>query len=517
MEQVRQTIAPTKGFYGFLIAIWIVVLAVVAVTVYIWFLPEEHRVMDRFAEAEAHRPGEAYRHWRYQAKLETCRPYLSALESGEYEAIFLAMYSLEHYEEEDFRTYRGVSTLKVEPELSNAMELLGILEELFSGGASPERIYLGIDPVKLEQRLAWEEELDWQGTIAALIQEHEEVQWELLLSYPSLAEWQQLSETEQQQALASYGRAMDVLSPLENLLLFYIGGQEWLICNQSNYTGEGVLSDSVSHTMLLNVFCDQNYLVTEDNREEMLEELAEALDIWQYEPPYVKRWTEDTLVFLGDSIFGNYTNSLSVPGVVENYTGARCINCGYGGICLSAGSLETVGVDVVSALCEGQEIAIPEGVPAYSGIRELRQSGAGSGRLVFFLNYGINDYLLGHPVESEDSHAVTTYAGAMRTVIEQLQTAYPGAEIVIMTPGFVNYGDNGTWVTGDMGSVLTVYVEAAMEVAQEYGLPYMNNYADMEAYAEKENVLTADGIHPNERGRFRIGMMVCEVLNHLSQ
>lgn len=515
MEQIRRTTAPAKEWYGFLIAIWIVVLAVVAVTVCVLFLPEKSSVMESYAEADAHRPGEARRHWRYQAKLEACRPYLSALKSGEYEAVFLSMYSLEHYEEEDFGTYRGLTTLKVEPELCNAMELLGVLEELFSGGTSPERIYLGIDPVKLEQHLAWEEELSWQETIAALIQGHEEVQWELLLSYPSLAEWQLLSEAEQQQALASYGRAMDALAPLENLLLFYIGGQEWLICNQSNYTGEGVLNASVTHNMLLNVFCDRNYLVTEDNREEMLEELAESLDVWRTKSPCEKKGEGDTLVFLGDSIIGNYTDSLSVPGVVENYTGARCINCGYGGICLSAGSMEIVGADVVSALCNGNQIAIPEGIPALSGIRELRQSGAVNGRLVFFLNYGINDYLLGHPVESDDRYDMTAYAGAMRTVIEQLQEAYPGAEIVVMTPSFIRYNANGTQATGDMGGILTEYVEAAVDVAQEYGLSYINNYAYMEAYAEKENVLTADGIHPNEKGRFRIGVGVCELLNDI--
>lgn len=514
MEQIRRTTAPAKGSYGFLIAIWIAVLAAAAVTMCVLFLPEKSSVVWGYAEADAHRPGEAYRHQRYQAKLKACLPYLSALKSGEYEAVFLSMYSLEHYEEEDFRTYRGLTTLKVEPELCNAMELLGILEELFSGGTSPERIYLGIDPVKLEQHLRWEEELDWQETIAAFIQEHEEVQWELLLSYPSLAEWQRLSENEQQQAIAGYGRAMDALASLENLLLFYVGGQEWLICNQSNYTGDGILNSSVTLNILLNVFCDRNFLVTEDNREAMLEELAESLDIWRTKSSYVKVGEGDTLVFLGDSVIGNYSDSLSIPGVVENFTGARCINCGYGGISLSAGSFNIVGADVVSALCNGNQIEIPEGKPACSGIREFRQSGAINGRLVFFLNYGINDYLLGHPVESSDSHEVTTYAGAMRTVIEQLQEAYPDAEIVVMTPSFIKYNDNGTWITGDTGGGLAEYVEAAIEVAEEYGLLYMNNYTDMEAYIAKKNVLSADGIHPNERGRFYIGMRICEILNN---
>lgn len=515
LKQIRKTAAPSRLFWNLLIAIWIVTLVSVTAVLYILFPPAEHTLTGAYVEA--HRPAEYWRYLRYQHKLEACQPYMAALADGEYEAAFLAMYSLESFDKEDFQNYRGVAMLKIEPVLDNSLELLGVLEQLLSCDELPERIYLGIDPMKMERHFTWEEELDWQRTIAALVREHEEISWEVLLAYPSLAEWQLLTETERAQGIAGYRRAMETLTSLENLLLFYIGSQEWLICNQDNYIEDGTLNVSVTHTMMLNVFCDQNYMVTADNQEELLEELEETLGVWLQNPPYVKTRADDTLVFLGDSIFGNYIDSSSIPGVVAYFTAANCINCGYGGICLSAGNSGTPGIDVIANLCNGQTGAIPEDVAAYSGIQDFVQDREDKGNLTFFINYGINDYLTGKPIESEDKYAVNSYTGAMRTGIEQLQMSYPDAEIVVLTPSYITFWDCGTQIADENGGILKEYAEAAIEVAREYGLPYMNIYEDLEICAETEDILLADGVHLNGQGRFRLGMMICEKIDDIMQ
>lgn len=503
MEQIRYTTAKPK-------ILGIVMLAVLAAALYLCFPLPERAAVESITAAEAHRPAEARRYLRYQARMEDYSPYLEKLEDGGYEAVFLSMYSPEPFEEEDFLHYRGISVLKMEPMPDNSLELLGILELLFFGDVLPERIYLGIDPVKLEQHLSWEEDLDWQRTIAALTQEHEEIQWEILLSYPSLAEWQQLTDAGRERGIAAYRRAMSALSSQGNRHLFYIGGQEWLICNQSNYAGESMLNRSVTKTMALKVFCDQGYVVTQDNRRVMIDELRETLNAWQSGPSGAGSLAGDTLVFLGDSVFGNYTDSTSIPGVVENFTGAKCINCGYGGVSLAGESGNAAGVNIIADMCNGRTGNIPSGIPAYSGIQELAQSGAGDGRLVFLLNYGINDYLVGHPIESADRYAATTYCGAMRTAIEQLVASYPGAEIVIVTPGYITFYDCGTYIASETGGPMKEYVEAAVRIAQEYGLAYMNIYEELEKAIQTEDVLLADGVHPNERGRFLLGLLICD-------
>lgn len=514
MEQIRCTTARPRG-YGFLVAIWILTLAAVAMVVYTLFPPSERTMAEAIEMTDTHRAAETYRYLRYRDKLEACQPYLGDLEDGEYQALFLAMYSLENYAEEDFGTYRGIDTLKLEPAADNTMELEGMLELLLSGDTLPERIYLGLDPVKLKHHLVWEEEPDWQEMITALSQDYEELQWEVLLSYPSLTEWLELSDEERKQAVSGYERAVESLVEMDNMQVFYVGGQEWLICNQDNYTGKSMLNASVSHNLLLQVFCDHNFLVTEANQTEVIEELEETLDLWQNDAPEVKERPEYTLVFLGDSIIGNYTDSLSVPGVVQNFTGARSVNCGYGGISMSRGETGNAGVDVVGSLISGQPGAIPDNVPAYSGIQELHQGVIESGKLVFFLNYGVNDYIVGHAVESADTYDHTTYKGAMRTAIEQLQEAYPEAQIVVMTPTFINTFENGNQRMSEVGGVMTDYVEAAVAVSQEYGIPCMNNYRDMEVDAENEKELLADGVHPNEKGRFRMGLLICRKLNEI--
>lgn len=494
---------------------WILALAAAVVVALLILLPPAERVMaEAYTVAGTHWPAEAGRRQRYLAKAESCAPYLERVRTGEYGMIFLSVYSLESFVEEDFLSYRGISTVKLEPVLDNSLELLGVLESLLSGDVLPERICLGIDPVKLGSHFSWEEEPDWRQAVAALIERHGEIQWEVLLSYPSLTEWQQLTDDEREQGIAAYGQAMRSLSALDNVTLYYIGGLEWLICNQDNYAGEGVLNASVTKTMMLHMFCDGGYIVTRDRCAAALEELKRTLETWGNEPGYAHMPSDDTLVFLGDSVFGNYTDSTSIPGVVENFTGANCINCGYGGITLTkVGNMS--GVDVVENLCNGQTGDIAETVTAYEGIREFVREGTGDGRLIFLLNYGINDYMVGHPIASTDRYAVDTYAGALRTVIERLQASYPEAEILIVTPGYITFYDCGTYLAGETSRPLREYADEAMRIAQEYGLPYIDIYDVLERYAREEEVLLPDGVHPSERGRFLLGRLICEKIGGL--
>lgn len=168
------------------------------------------------------------------------------------------------------------------------------------------------------------------------------------------------------------------------------------------------------------------------------------------------------------------------------------------------------GMDVITNLCSGQTGDIPEGVAAYEGVQEFSRIEQGEGRLIFFLNYGINDYMQGLLVESGDQYDTATYAGAMRVSIEQLQAAYPGAEIVVITPGYITYWENGSLVANETGGILAEYAEAAIEVAQEYSLPYMDIYEQLEQCVREESLLHADGIHLNGKGRFNLALWICE-------
>lgn len=500
-----------------LVVMWLMVLSLVTATICILLPGVEHRMREAFVEMQTHRPLESYRHFRYLAKMEELQSWLDMWEKGGYEAVFLSMYSLESFEEEDFHSYRGVDTLKIDLVFENALELQGALSKLLACHTQPQRIYLGIDPMKLERHLLWERELDWQASVAAFVEEQEEIEWEMLLAYPSFGEWQSMTEEGREQGIAGYGRAMEALTSLENLLLFYVGDQEWLICNEQNYVGEGVLNASVTHRLFLHIFCDQGYRVTADNLKERLRELEETLGAWRQDPPFVKERSDVVLVFLGDSMFGNYTDSTGVPGVVENFTKARCINCGYGGICLAQGMGDISGMDVITNLCSGQVGNIPKEKAAYDGIQEFAGVKTDSGRLVFILNYGVNDYLFGNTVSAEDKYMTTSYLGAMRTAVEQLRASYPDAEILILTPGYITFQNCGTEIVGENGALLEEYVEAALQVAREYDLPSINMYAEMEAYARNEKILTADGVHPNEQGRFFLGMKLCEKLNVMAR
>lgn len=454
----------------------------------------------------------------YNSKMDICYQEVQHLKQENYQAVFLSMYPLDTYAEEDFVTYRGLKTLKSQLVLENKVEWLGVLTEVLENSADLDTIYLGIDPGKLEGNLAQFEKEEWAKQNFLFLTEYPQIHFEVLLSYPSMESWLAMTEQEVQETLVKYKEAEQYLSSLENTVVFYPGCEEWLICNSSNYKEKGVLQEDVAKNLMLETFCDDNFQVESQNAGEKTNQLEKLIDDWRENPPVILEKTDSIFVFLGDSIIGNYEGSLSVPGVVGNFTKAKVINCGYGGICASKGEDVLVSMnDVVDSLIDKNADNLPEGIPAHNGVLEFAQSNLEEYKVVFFFYYGVNDYINGHPIESENRYDEYTYLGAMRSAIEKLKKAYSQAELVIMTPIFLAGFSNGTEKMGKGKQVLIDYVDAALLVAQEYGVYSINHYTDMKINAQNQQLYLTDGCHPNQKGRFEMGLLICNKLNEISE
>ena len=132
-------------------------------------------------------------------------------------------------------------------------------------------------------------------------------------------------------------------------------------------------------------------------------------------------------------------------------------------------------------------------------------------KLCFVIYFGLNDYFGGHPVSNpEDAFDVTTYAGALRVGIDKLQTAYPDAEILLMTPNFITTFANGTEPMSEKGGTLIEYVDTAIEIANEYNVPCVNSYVDLGINEANASAFLADGTHLNETGRFLLAKQIME-------
>lgn len=75
---------------------------------------------------------------------------------------------------------------------------------------------------------------------------------------------------------------------------------------------------------------------------------------WRSDDKELAGMQDRTLVFIGDSTFGNFSGSLAITGVVEEFTDARVINCGYGGMAAAYGDPECPALgDLLEAIEQG--------------------------------------------------------------------------------------------------------------------------------------------------------------------
>ncbi len=122
------------------------------------------------------------------------------------------------------------------------------------------------------------------------------------------------------------------------------------------------------------------------------------------------------------------------------------------------------------------------------------------------LEFGINDYHAGIPaVARGDASDEYTYEGALGYVIEHLQEAYPNLRIVLVSPTYSWYIDEEiTCEQRDLGyGNLETYVQVQEQVAEKYGLDWIDLYHDLYEHNEFEDwrKVTDDGVHPNYGGK----------------
>lgn len=440
---------------------------------------------------------------------------LELLSTEEYDSIFCSMYSIENFAEEDFVTYRGVNTLKLSNVLRDTDDLGSYIASAFNSGNGVEIVYLGLDPAQIWSSVG-KDITKWNSAltedIIAHATAHPEVTFEVLLPAPSFDYWKELGSKDTEEILTTYHSLISTLSPYHNITTYFMGGEYWLIANPGNYDDNICTNEIISQKIFLFTFCDHEFQVTAENAALYIDALKSLITQEETAPehPDLSSWD---VVFFGDSIIGNYTGSYSVPGVLTGLSDARTYNCAQGGIpaSLDANSLLSFPTSVDYFI--GQDAAaLPElSGPFPAALDTYSQDKHNGRRLCFVINFGLNDYFGGHPVSNpEDAYDVSTYAGALRVGIDKLQTAYPDAEILLMTPNFITFFTNGTEILGENSGILIEYVDTAMEIANEYNVICLNNYTDLGINETTASVYLADGVHLNETGRFLLAKRIME-------
>lgn len=413
--------------------------------------------------------------------------------SSEYDTVFLSMFPVDTYHEEDFTHYRAMTALKTSYCIPNLSVLEKYLEKIKDSGQDINTAYLGIRA-----------DLTDLHKLAEILSRQPDISFVIILSYPSAEYWRQLSPKNYEKVLERYCTFITMAPELlPEAVICFMGGEEWLIANPGNYESDFLTNEDISHTILLHSDSLHQYTITGETCADVAASLIKLTAKLREEPENFPNLSDHYVVFLGDSVTGNYTDSASIPGAFAGLTGAYVYNCGYGGGSATSQQGYPVSLPYIAdALFSGDLSLLTEEDQAYRGIKTYRDDSPSDSDLSFIINYGLNDYFGGLPISSEDPFDEYTYCGAIRAAVNTLRTNCPKARIVLCTPNFVTAFQDGTEPHGSDGLVLEEYVNAVKSLADELHTELVDNYADLPITHENQEDYLLDTVHPNYACRF---------------
>ncbi|MDE6274540.1 MAG: SGNH/GDSL hydrolase family protein [Clostridiales bacterium] len=203
-----------------------------------------------------------------------------------------------------------------------------------------------------------------------------------------------------------------------------------------------------------------------------------------------------TGVFLGDSItegWGAERYEDTYFNRLAKQTGMRALGYGVGGTRIARGGDERDGRRDFLYRCERMER---------------------NADLVVVLG-GSNDFGFRSPIEGEGEFA---FSGACRLLFEKIKRLYPNAKLVVMLPlhriDCIVSREN---TEGEAQLPLSRYVETLQKIAEEYSLPIVNLYDEVDILKTEEGrmIYCPDGLHPNAAGHALIAERLLQVLRKL--
>lgn len=412
----------------------------------------------------------------------------------EYDTVFLSMYPIDTYREEDYAYFRGMTLFKSSYCIPSLSVLKDYMQHIADSGNQVTTAYLGIRP-----------ELADSEKLRELLSRYPDITFEIVLPYPSADYWRTLSREDYEQTLAAYCHFLTAAPEIQEANFYFFGAQEWLICNPGNYTGFWSANEEISQMLMAYSDRDHGALLTAESASDYAQALASLTHTLRESPQVYPDLSGQCIIFFGDSVIGNYTGSASIPGVVAGLTGAETYNCAHGG------DSATLAPATIDAFFREDLSAFPEDSQPYAGTAAYLENKTVDKQLCFVINYGLNDYFSGIPVSSEDPYDTATYSGALRTAVKLIQENAPGARIILCTPNFSSAFQNGTEPHGTDGFVLEDYVNALLSLAGELDIDVLDNYHSLGITSANEGQYLADQVHPNEACRFLIGSNLAQL------
>lgn len=382
----------------------------------------------------------------------------SDLKSGEYQAIYVSQFPLDNYSMDDYQLFFGEKFYPITVSDKSYLELCEVLALSYVCDVNDRFVGLsfnGFHESKLLRKVI-EKRIDNNWTFNI----------ECLYAGKIKSDF-----GKENTALCNF---VDDYSSRGNILIGWMGWQEGIICNYNNFNEFGLLSDQTNDFFL------GTYKLTSENVLKRCEELKRSVDSFRNNEYTYPDLSGTTVVYLGDSIIANSVPENSIPALLEQFCNTKSVDVSLGG---ATGGL------VRNESNDNTFYTQIEKVP----FEELTESGE---QIVFVINFGLNDFFGGSPVYGEDEYS---YSYAMKENIERIKEEIPTARIYIMSPTYV-FGHNGIKPEGGVNE-LEDFRQAAIEISEEFGAVYVDNYSDVGINDTNYSDYYVDDMHPNQQGR----------------
>jgi hypothetical protein len=332
-----------------------------------------------------------------------------------------------------------------------------------------------------------------------MIEKYSDVSFYAILSYPSVSYWKSLSEDERKQTLDDYESCIATLTHNDNLSMYWPGNNKWLIESPDNYINEVPASD-VALNLLILTTCNLKYSV---DKKSFADEKDVLLEIVKEDVKYPDLSGKE-IVFFGDSIMGNYHGPLSIPGESASLSGADTYNLGVGGTCAIRDFNK-----LVDAFLGSGSLSDIEDKDFLSELERFENEHDENKELYFIVNYGVNDYFMGVPAHVNtgapySEYAYDSYEASMTDGIIKLQSTYPNAKIIILSPIYTNYFEAGERIMSDVGAPLQTYRDMGKFISEKLGTEWIDSLNLIEINEDNYETYLIDEVHPNFDGIYLI-------------
>ena len=417
-----------------------------------------------------------------------------ALSSSQFDSFYYSFLGSNITDGKDFPKFLGVNPIFITPADVEYEDTNMLLDKAISKDGL-KSVFLEIDPIALS-KAEGKAELDYLNGLA---EKYADVSFYTILAYPSSGYWKSLSETEMKEKLETYESIIKFLTHNDNVSMYWPGSEKWLIESRENYN-QGVPAEDVALNLLILCTCNLKYTIDKDSVTSYEDALKTIVtDDYKYAD-----LSDREIVFIGDSIFGNYHGPISIPGATKGLSGANTYNLGIGGTSAIGEFNKVVNMFVgssTSAEIDNQEFL--------SELERFKKEHDGSRKLCFVINYGVNDYFMGVPAKigsgaPYEEFAYDSYESAMTDGIIKLKSSFPDSEIIILSPIYCDYFESGAQVLSNVGSNLQTYRNVGAQIAEKTGVKWIDSLNLIEINSKNHKTFLVDGVHPTPDGIYLI-------------